>query len=249
MVFLRGRGRTRQAVAPCPATAVPSTSNSFSLRASSTSHSTSSSSSRPARPSVTPLSQLPPMTDGWVCDPAISALHFSYALTRAAEDDEEADNDRHELQSPRPLLTPCESPMSVLSLDGSSPHKLSTTTATTTAATAPTHYRRVSHNMSLAAALQLEPKSSPHSPPITTARKSNDSTSPAGGGAGSGNGGKYDWLQSSLRLAFRRRTIDDTAMAAADSNVVLVKPRHSPDTLTHSAVQVTRKLSMPLPQR
>jgi len=191
MFLIRSRSKNRQAVAPCPATAAPSTSNSISLRLS-TSHSASS--SLPAhRPSVTPLYQLPTTTDGWVCDPAISALHFSYALTQAAEEDE-ADTDRCALQSPRPNHTPpCDSPVSFLSLDGStSPAQKSTAI---TAATVPTKYRRVSDHAHHTDTQRdnIEPKPSPSSH-ITKA--STGSSSPGGVASGSNGGSgsrKHDW--------------------------------------------------------
>ena len=161
---MRSRNKQRQAVAPCHSTAAPSscasTSTSLSLRLST---------------SRSP--QLQTVTDGWVCDPVVSALHFSYALTQEEEEDAESETDRCQLQSPRPLHTPADSPVSFFKLD-----------ATATAATEPVVYRRVNNNTAKTATHgTVEPQLSPV-------------------GGGSGGGRTRDWLQSSIgRLAFRRR--------------------------------------------
>ena len=225
MFLLRGRSKNRQSVAPSPPTAAPSTSVSFSLR-SSTSHSSSSHYLPSAR---RPSTALPAQTDGWVCDPAISALHFSYALTAqaAAEEAEEAedDADRCGLQSPRPIPSPCESPVSFLSLDAStaSPHSLEPTTLT--AATMPTTYRRIVLGHTNQQTDTDTPRSDHHS--LSRLEIGTDtSTSPANRDGGSGSstnssGRKQDWLQSSLRAAFGRRTADK----AGDEAVESISPR------------------------
>ena len=184
------------------------------------------------------------MTDGWVCDPAISALHFSYALTQAAED-EEADTDRCELQSPRPNQSHCESPVSFLSLDGIHPPK----PAIVAAATVPTKYRRVSDvnqtdTLHHSPDGEIEPKPSPNS--HTT--KANTSTSP---GVTSGSGRRRDWLQSSLgRLAFRRRSADEcTSTVQSDVVQVQLGSEKVVDKSVQPSVLQTRKLSTPLPSR
>ncbi len=212
MFLIRSRNKQRQAVAPSHSTAAPSacasTSTSLSLRLS-TSHSASSSHFN--RPSLPTALQLETVTDGWVCDPAVSALHFSYAHTQEEEEDAEADTDRCQLQSPRPLQSPAHSPVSFFKLDSTDAHPVS---GTTTAATDPITYRRVATNqVETAARRSVELKSSPSS---ATDGPTSRASAVCGGSAG-GSGRTREWLQSSIgRLAFRRRTtVEDRACAPA----------------------------------
>ena len=184
-----------------------------------------------------------------MCDPAISALHFSYALTQAAEEEDDSDADRCELQSPRPNHSPCDSPVSFLVLDSSRPHKSSTATSATPA-TVPSKHRRLvdkveephrSHRDNSGGL--IEPKPSPNT---SVNRATDGSPSPVGSSNGS-NGKKQDWLQSSLgRLAFRRRTADDRTSALQQNGGDVIEV--SEKTVLPSMMQM-RKLSLPLPHR
>ena len=199
-----------------------------------------------------------------MCDPAISALHFSYALTQAAAaaDDDDSDADRCGLQSPRPLHSPCDSPVSFLSLDGCPSTRSHGPPTAATAATVPTTYRRVvlldsdkqtgtqSANKSNSAA--IGPKPSPNSTTSKTNIVSSSSSSSGGGCRVSGK--TSDWLQSSLRLAFRRRTVDDRTtvgmqQSGSDGVVVVAGDGRSSDKSVQSSLLQMRKLSLPLPQR